>query len=84
VYHAYNDRNGVTHEFILNGLKHANALISSNTFVMEDWEAIGEYDSNAGRHHAFVAPRKDVVVDGVPIKKGERVRIEGEVQQPSL
>jgi uncharacterized SAM-dependent methyltransferase len=50
--------------------------MGSGTFVLEDWEAIGEYDEKAGRHHAFVAPRKNVVVDGVPIKKGERVRIE--------
>jgi hypothetical protein len=76
VYHAYNDRDGVTHAFTLNGLKHANALMGENTFNMEDWEAIGEYDSKEGRHHAFVVPRKDVVIDGVPITKGERVRIE--------
>ncbi|CAA9965073.1 Methyltransf 33 multi-domain protein [Pyrenophora teres f. maculata] len=76
VFHAYNDRNGVTHRFILNGLKHANALMGENTFNMDDWEAIGEYDKQAGRHHAFVAPRKDVVIDGVPVKKGERIRIE--------
>ncbi|RAR01485.1 duf323 domain-containing protein [Stemphylium lycopersici] len=76
VFHAYNDRNGVTHNFILNGLKHANALMGEGTFNVQDWEAIGEYDKEAGRHHAFVAPRKDVVVDGVPVKQGERIRIE--------
>ncbi|KAL6161304.1 hypothetical protein ACJBU6_00424 [Exserohilum turcicum] len=76
VFHAYNDRNGVTHKFILNGLKHANALMGDRTFNMDDWEIIGEYDVKAGRHHAFVAPRKDVVVDGVTVKQGERIRIE--------
>jgi uncharacterized SAM-dependent methyltransferase len=30
----------------------------------------------AGRHHAFVSPLKDVVVDGVSISRGERIRIE--------
>lgn len=50
--------------------------MGENTFNMDDWEAIGEYDKQAGRHHAFVAPRKDVVIDGVPVKKGERIRIE--------
>ena len=50
--------------------------MGEGTFNMEDWEAIGEYDKEAGRHHAFVAPRKDVVVDGVQIKQGERIRIE--------
>ncbi|EMD69895.1 hypothetical protein COCSADRAFT_32544 [Bipolaris sorokiniana ND90Pr] len=76
VFHAYNDRDGVTHRFILNGLKHANALMGENAFNLDDWEVIGEYDTKAGRHHAFVAPRKDVVVDGVPMKQGERIRIE--------
>jgi uncharacterized SAM-dependent methyltransferase len=76
VYHAYNDRDNVTHDFIMNGLKHANELLKENAFNIEDWEVIGEYDKEAGRHHAFVSPRKDVVVDGVHIPKGERVRIE--------
>jgi EasF-like predicted methyltransferase len=76
VYHAYNDHKGVTHQFILNGLKHANELMGKNTFNMEEWEVIGEYDKEAGRHHAFVSPRKDVVIDGVSIKQGERIRIE--------
>ncbi|EUC45427.1 hypothetical protein COCMIDRAFT_95519 [Bipolaris oryzae ATCC 44560] len=76
VFHAYNDRDGVTHRFILNGLKHANALMGDTAFNLDDWEVIGEYDTKAGRHHAFVAPRKDLVIDGVPIKQGERIRIE--------
>lgn len=76
VYHAYNDRDNVTHDFIMNGLQHANELLKENAFNVEDWEVIGEYDKEAGRHHAFVSPRKDVLVDGVHIPKGERVRIE--------
>jgi EasF-like predicted methyltransferase len=76
VFHAYNDKDNVTHNFILNGLKHANRIMENNVFNLDDWEAIGEYDEVAGRHHAFVAPLKDVVVDGVLIAKGERVRIE--------
>lgn len=76
VYHAYNDKEGVTHEFTLNGLKHANRIMDEAVFNLEDWEAIGEYDVKNGRHHAFVSPIKDVVVDGVPISRGERVRIE--------
>ncbi|KAH7350379.1 C-type lectin protein [Pyrenochaeta sp. MPI-SDFR-AT-0127] len=76
VFHAYNDRENVTHEFILNGLNHANGLMGETVFNLQDWEVIGEYDQDAGRHHAFVSPQKDVVIDGVPIAKGERVRIE--------
>ncbi|KAF2829516.1 hypothetical protein CC86DRAFT_286753 [Ophiobolus disseminans] len=76
VYHAYNDRENVTHEFIINGLRHANELMDETAFNTEDWKVIGEYDQEAGRHHAFVSPRKDVVIDGVRIPQGERVRIE--------
>ena len=76
VYHAYNDRQNVTHEFIFNGLKHANRLMDRETFKLDEWEVIGEFDENAGRHHAFVAPLKDVVIEDVKILKGERIRIE--------
>ncbi|XPS99466.1 hypothetical protein M3J09_008641 [Ascochyta lentis] len=76
VYHAYNDRQNVTHEFILNGLKHANKLMGNQTFKLDEWEVIGEFDEKAGRHHAFVAPLKDVVIEGVEIPRGERIRIE--------
>lgn len=76
VYHAYNDKANVTHEFILNGLKHANRLMERESFKLEEWEVIGEYDEEAGRHHAFVAPLKDVVIEDVKIPKGERIRIE--------
>jgi len=76
VYHAYNDRDNVTHEFIIHGLRHANEIMGETVFDINDWEAIGEYDKKAGRHHAFVAPLKDVVIDGLRIPRGERVRIE--------
>jgi L-histidine Nalpha-methyltransferase / hercynylcysteine S-oxide synthase len=76
VFHAYNDRENVTHEFILQGLTHANEIMNESIFNLDDWEAIGEYDKEAGRHHAFVSPRKDVVIDGVRVAQGERIRIE--------
>ncbi|EOD44923.1 putative duf323 domain protein [Neofusicoccum parvum UCRNP2] len=76
VYHAYNDRHGTTHAFILNGLRNANRILGTEAFKAGEWEAIGEFDVENGRHHAFVSPLKDVTVDGVAIKAGERIRIE--------
>jgi EasF-like predicted methyltransferase len=77
VYHAYNDKEGVTHQFILNGLKHANTLLSPSAgFDLKSWKVIGEYDEEYGRHQAFVSPLEHVMVDNVLIKKDERVRIE--------
>lgn len=78
IFHAYNDKDGWTHKFILNGLEHANRLDPSVHFDVEDWDVVGEYmyDIHGGRHHAFVVPKRDVFVDGVRITQGERVRIE--------
>lgn len=76
VYHAYNDTEGVTHDFIRNGLKHANRLFGHEEFDMKKWKIIGEYDETARRHHAFVSPTQDVKIDGVVVHKDERVRIE--------
>lgn len=76
VYHAYNDKADVTHNFTSNGLKHANRLLDYEAFRVEDWDAIGEFDQQGSRHRAFVVPNKDVTVEGVLIRKGERVRIE--------
>jgi L-histidine Nalpha-methyltransferase / hercynylcysteine S-oxide synthase len=41
---AYNDDQGVTREFILNGLKHANTLLGEEVFKEGEWEYVGEVD----------------------------------------
>lgn len=80
VYHAYNDVAGVTHEFILNGLQHANKLLATEgckeVFDISQWQVIGEYDDVQDRHVAYVSPKLDLTVYGVDIKKGERIQIE--------
>ena len=76
VYEAYNDREGKTHEFIFNGLTHANKLFGREVFNLSDWKVIGRYDENEARHEAFYSPTKDVSVDGINIKAGELVRVE--------
>ncbi|PVH94617.1 hypothetical protein DM02DRAFT_692683 [Periconia macrospinosa] len=76
VYHAYNDRENVTHQFILNGLKHANRIMGKTEFYPDEWEVQGEYDEEKGCHRAWVSPIKDVNIDGVHIQKGEKIRIE--------
>ncbi|KAL8980529.1 MAG: hypothetical protein Q9205_004413 [Flavoplaca limonia] len=76
VFSAYNDRHGKTHDFVRNGLVHANRLLGKAVFKMEDWKVIGEFDEPAGRHQAFYTPIKDLVIDGVYIKAGEKIRVE--------
>ncbi|KAK8118994.1 uncharacterized protein PG998_003620 [Apiospora kogelbergensis] len=78
VYHAYNDSQGITHQFILNGLRHANEVLGSEEFRLEDWEVIGEYvyDIEGGRHQAFYSPVRDTKVLGETIKAHERIQVE--------
>ncbi|KAI1823114.1 DUF323 domain protein [Xylaria intraflava] len=69
---------GITHEFILNGLQHANEILEEPAFKPEDWKVIGEYvyDSQGGHHQAFYAPLHDTVVMGETIKAHERIQVE--------
>lgn len=76
VYNAYNDRHGTTHDFTMNGLHHANSLLQKEAFKPDDWEAVGQYDTQGERHQAFVVPKKDLQVENVSLKRGEKIRIE--------
>ena len=76
VYHAYNDRKGKTHEFVLNGLTHANHILNYEAFKVEDWKVIGEYDEATGRHYACIVPVRDVEVAGIHVPAGESIQIE--------
>ncbi|KAI1744146.1 DUF323 domain protein [Xylaria scruposa] len=69
---------GITHEFLLNGLQHANEILDENVFRLEDWRVIGEYvyDGEGGRHRAFYSPVRDIVVMGEAIKANERIQVE--------
>lgn len=50
--------------------------MGSEVFKPDEWDAFGEFVEESGYHRAFVTPLKDVEIDGVQIKKGERIRIE--------
>lgn len=76
VYHAYNDRYGTTHEFIRNGLKHANRLMEKDVFKLDDWEVIGEYDVMTNRHQAFYRAKRELQLHDFSFAAGEKVRIE--------
>lgn len=67
-----------TARFILNGLVQANKILGENIFDVKDWTVIGEYvyDTQGGRHQAFYSPNRDIVVQDVLIKAGERVKVE--------
>lgn len=78
VYHAYNDRQGLTHRFILNGLSQANEVLGDQIFDENDWKVIGEYvyDEQGGGHRAFYSPIRDTVVLGKVVRSYERIQVE--------
>lgn len=76
VWHAYNDREGITYKFYQNGLLNANRILGHEEFDLEKWDIIGAYNESEGRHEAFIAPREDITVAGAKCAKGERIRIE--------
>lgn len=76
VFQAYNDKAGLTHKFILNGLAHANKILEKHVFKEEEWRVVGEYDETAGRHQAFYSPVKKFLFDDIMLDAGERIRVE--------
>lgn len=82
VYQAYNDPKGITHQFILNGLVHANRILNEEAFKLEDWRVIGEYvyDVEGGRHQAWYTPVRDTWALGQLIPLGERIFVERSVK----
>ena len=76
VYHAYNDKQGITHDFVRNGLDQANRILGKAVFNQDDWEIVGEYDEAHGRHQAFYCALRDLDIEDVHITAGERIRVE--------
>ncbi|KAJ6504668.1 DUF323 domain-containing protein [Mycena vitilis] len=80
---AYNDSQGYTRKFIMNGLKGAGrALGDENLFDEENWEYVNNYDVAERRHEAFIqAKRPHVVVlpstkETISFSQDEKVKIE--------
>ncbi|KAG7115017.1 Ergothioneine biosynthesis protein 1 like [Verticillium longisporum] len=78
VYHGYNDQEGVTHQFLMNGLANANEILGEEAFKPDDWRADGEYifDDQGRRHQAFYYPVRETTALGAVVRPHERVQIE--------
>ncbi|KAI4215118.1 MAG: hypothetical protein LQ351_002433 [Letrouitia transgressa] len=59
---AYNIKEGQSRNFILNGLKHVNALAKQEVFRDADWGFKGMYDDVDRCYQSFYVAQKDVVV----------------------
>ena len=73
---AYNDGKGVTEQFYRNGLRNANKLLGQDVFKENDWDIIGVFNADEGRHEAFISPRTDIVAGGFSFNRGERISLE--------
>ena len=76
IWRAYNDSQGVTRDFELNGLRNANKILGSQQFKTGEWEYVGEYDAVGGRHEAWFVASEDVRICDVDFKKGQKVLVE--------
>ena len=76
VFHAYNDKVGKTHEFILNGLTSINNITGKRTFDPGDWTVVGKYNRTKQCHQAFYQAKKDVFVEDVEFKARDQIRVE--------
>jgi uncharacterized SAM-dependent methyltransferase len=80
---AYNDRSGVTRDFILNGVQRAADLVGSQDLGAASFDYVNRFNAELGAHEAFVRVRKDITLPSpltgggpVELKKGELVAIE--------
>lgn len=76
VFHAYNDREGTTHDFIRNGLTNINGIVGKAVFDHAQWEIIGEYNGTKHCHQAFYQAKSNILLGQIQISAGERVRVE--------
>lgn len=76
VYRAYNDSKGITRRFYLNGLAHANQVLGYDAFKPDQWDIDCLYDEVDGCHRAFYVPTQDVTINGISLRKGEKIIFE--------
>lgn len=76
IYRAYNDSEGITHQFYENGLRHANQVLGYEAFRADEWEILTTYNTSKGCHEAAYSPKIDVVINGLTIPKGDKLVFE--------
>ncbi|KAI9302928.1 hypothetical protein BJ944DRAFT_269188, partial [Cunninghamella echinulata] len=57
---AYHDSEGVTEQFIMNGLNHINTILGQSLFNLDDFEYYSIYQEHQGRHVAHYRAKKDM------------------------
>ncbi|KAI9313300.1 hypothetical protein BX666DRAFT_766228 [Dichotomocladium elegans] len=82
---AYDDSQGITREFIMNGLDHVNSIVGQPLLDRSQFSYDSRYQPGIGRHVAHYKALKEIIVtyrypDGetiqIPIEQGELIHVE--------
>lgn len=83
VAHAYNDAAGLTRDFIIQGLHHADKILGGGVLDAGKFEYYDRYNANEGRHESYYRALVDqtIVVRGeetepISIEAGELIHVE--------
>ncbi|KAJ3270974.1 hypothetical protein HDV01_007304 [Terramyces sp. JEL0728] len=79
---AYNDRNGLTRDFAMNGLVNINNIFKYTVFDPSNFAYVSIYNEKDGRHEAYYESARDQTIAfrdekvSVQLKKGELINFE--------
>ncbi|EST09822.1 Histidine-specific methyltransferase, SAM-dependent [Kalmanozyma brasiliensis GHG001] len=79
---AYNDPAGLTRDFIMNGLNHADRALGGNAIDGRKFEYFDRYNAREGRHESYYRAKEahEIRVPGlkepIPIQEGELIHME--------
>lgn len=87
---AYNDPKGVTRDFILNGLNHANNLLGKDVFKLDNFSYDPQVLSEQGCHESYIRSECEQTIQfscpqskkeyQFTIKEGEKIHLESSYQ----
>ncbi|GAC96727.1 hypothetical protein PHSY_004311 [Pseudozyma hubeiensis SY62] len=79
---AYNDPAGLTRDFIMNGLDHADRVLGGNAIDSSKFEYFDRYNAREGRHESYYRAKvaHTIAIAGsgecIPIEEGELIHME--------
>ena len=72
---AYKDAQGLSAQFILNAIDHANAVLGYSAFDKLDWRVYGEWDKLTGSQYQYLVPQKNIEFEGLSITAGKKLLV---------
>ncbi|CAG8439576.1 10904_t:CDS:2 [Scutellospora calospora] len=81
---AYNDPQGVTAEFIMNGLDHLNVIFDQPIINRNSFDYFSTYNENEGRHEAYYQSKKDQILEFLVPNDINKTKIQINVKEREL